>query len=135
MDQISEYGFLVVFAASVLGAVAYVGRRLLNENNGILTILANQHVAFLSGIEKTTEKMAGSHEKMCEHHEKLVETSEKMCEGILGNKVDIAALKKAGHNAVTVLKHIAQRLEIYEVVESHLNEIDETLSHNGGTNG
>lgn len=129
MDQISEVGFLLVFATSVLGAIGYVGRRLLNPQNGILTMLANQHVAFLSSIEKTTDKMAGSHETMCEHHEKLVETSDKMCEGIMGNRVDIVALKKAGHNAVIVLKHISQKLEVYDAVAGHLDEIDETLSN------
>jgi len=121
LDQVLDKGFLLFFGVAVIWSSVWLGKRLLNKDDGLLSILVGKHIEFLGQIEQTTSRMADSHKRLSLANDTLCEISEKHAQE---HAEDMDKLQKAAHNAVIVLKRIAIKLEIYDDVKSHLDEID-----------
>lgn len=66
-NVIQTYGFLGAFFILTSFAGIYSLRRLLNKDDGILTLLAKKHIIFIDKTLETMDNMIKTQDKICEY--------------------------------------------------------------------
>ncbi len=67
---VQAYGFLGAFFVLVCIASAYILRRCLNKEDGILTLIMKKHIIFIDKTMETMDYMIKTQDKICEKLDK-----------------------------------------------------------------
>jgi len=73
---VQMYGFLGAFFVLVSLASLYALRRLLNKEDGLLTLLAKKHILFIDKTVEAMDHITKTQDKICIQLDSMVEEAE-----------------------------------------------------------
>lgn len=121
MQVLDRFGVAVAVLVFCAGCTVWIGRRLLSEKNGIVTMLAKRHVEFVDGSERKAAESLAMQSQLLEVQVRQVGLSEDLARHVQDlvdmhsgsdSQFSTLALQNAALKTCDLMDEICDRLEI-----------------------